>query len=224
MKKIILLCTLVFGITLFSDAQPILADETTSTGAAITFTGDNTDPTSPVDPTNPDNPGTNPGTGMGGPLSLDYVPSMAFGTQTISGNVETYNLIDLKPYIQVTDKRGTGTGWKVSVSLSAFENDDASNSFDGVITFKNAQTATTTGNTSPSPSAANPVVITSGAGEQILVTTTAAKQGMGTWVTRWFASDTNQTTNDSVLLTLNTANVSADSYTADLNWIISNAP
>lgn len=225
MKKFILLGALVLGIFTFSNTQVVNAEEeSTSTGATITFTGDNTDPTNPVDPTDPDEPGTEPGTGMEGPLSLDYVPQMAFGSQKITGNVETYDLTDLKPYIQVTDKRGTGAGWKVSVSLTSFENTDASKSFDGVITFKNAATATTTGNSSVSPTASDPVTVTSGSSEQKLVGTTANNQGMGTWVTRWFPTGSQATTNDSVQLTVNTANVSTDSYKANLNWIISNAP
>ncbi|MDQ0363293.1 WxL domain-containing protein [Breznakia pachnodae] len=225
MKKIILLSALVLGVFAFSNKQVINAEEeSTSTGATITFKGDNTDPTNPVDPTDPDNPGTGPGTGMEGPLSLDYVPEMTFGTQEITGNVETYDLTNLQPYVQVTDKRGSGAGWKVSVSLTSFQNTDASKSFDGVITFKNGETATTTGNNSVSPTASNPVTITSGNSEQKLVGTTAANQGMGTWVTRWFPTENDATLNDSVQLTVNTANVSTDSYKANLNWIISNAP
>lgn len=225
MKKIILLSALVLTVFAFNNSQAINAEEeSTSTGATITFTGDNTDPTGPVDPTDPDKPGTGPGTEMEGPLSLDYVPEMGFGTQEITGDVETYDLVGLQPYIQVTDKRGTGAGWKVSVSLTAFNNNDSSKSFDGVIKFKNAETLTTTGNNSVSPTASNPVTITSGQGEQKLVGTTASNQGMGTWITRWFPTESEATSNDSVQLTVNTVNVSTDSYKANLNWIISNAP
>ncbi|MDF9825465.1 hypothetical protein M2475_001930 [Breznakia sp. PF5-3] len=225
MKKKFLLSVLAFGMVMFGSIYTINAeDESTSTDATIAFTGGDTSPTSPVDPDNPDTPGTNPGTNMEGPLSLDYVPALAFGTHEITGNVATYDLTDLKPYIQVTDKRGTGKGWKVSVSMTTFTNGDSSSSFSGVLSFKNPEVKTTTGNTSTPPTA-SVATVTSGAGEQKLVGTNADNQGMGTWITRWYptASATNNL-NDAIQLTVNTGNATTDSYTATVNWIISNAP
>lgn len=221
MKKRFLLSAAIAGLFSVSALSPIAA-ETVSTETGITFTGDNTDPTSPVDPSNPNNPGTEPGTGMAGPLSLDYVPELGFGSQSIKNQVETYEVENLQPYIQVTDKRGSGAGWKVSASLSTFTNEAGTRSFSGVLNFANGEVVSTTGNPSGAPTTSN-VAITSGDAEKKLVGTTAADQGMGTWVTRWFPNAP-VSKNDSIKLTVDTRGLAADAYTADLNWIISNAP
>ncbi len=77
--------TLLTGILANADES----GDTTTTTAKITFTGGNDDPVNPVDPDNPDNP-VNPvdpddpdnhGTDDNGPLSIDYVSNISFGTQ-----------------------------------------------------------------------------------------------------------------------------------------------
>ena len=56
-----------------------------------------------------------------GPLSLDYVSSIDFGTQKITMfEKKTYESTSLKPFIQVTDNRGTGAGWKVTAAACSF--------------------------------------------------------------------------------------------------------
>ena len=77
-------------------------------------------PTEPLDPTDEDNPTDEP-THNKGPLSLDYVSSIDFGTQKINMyKKEIYESTSLKPFIQITDNRGTGAGWKVTAAASSF--------------------------------------------------------------------------------------------------------
>ena len=75
------------------------------------------DPTGkPLDPTDPDNP-----TIRIRAISLYYVFSIDFGAQNINMyEKETYQSTSLKPFIQITDNRGTGAGWKVTASASSF--------------------------------------------------------------------------------------------------------
>lgn len=75
-------------------ADETIDDSTTST-AKITFEGTNTDPVTPVNPNDPDTPvdpnnpidpddPDNHGTGDNGPLSIDYVSNITFGTKDIA--------------------------------------------------------------------------------------------------------------------------------------------
>lgn len=183
-----------------------------------------TNPTDPVDPIDPTDPGEGPGTGMEGPLSLDYVPPLQFGIQEITGRVETYETTNLKPYIQVTDKRGTGEGWTVKASLSEFtDTGDGTKTLNGVvISFDNSEVKSTPTNTATAPTGQN-FSLTAGA-NPVLVTNADIDEGMGTWVNSWLASDYLDGTNDNVRLTVNTAGAYTVQYQGTINWSIELAP
>ena len=223
MKKL-LIGLLMSGMLLGVFTVSALAeDKNASSEASITFTGGDTTPTDPKNPDNPDNPGTETGTGMNGPLSLDYVPTLNFGSNAITGSIKEFNSLNLKPYVQVTDKRGSGAGWKISVSLGEFTG--ANSSFDSAaLVFSNSAYATTTGNNSGAPTSEASVVVESGAGETKLVGTVATGEGMGTWIVKWYPTAQATGDNDSLQLRVNTANVQADAYTAPVTWILSDAP
>lgn len=199
------------------------ADKTANSEATVTFTAD-TEPTTPVDPEDPDQPIVDPGTGMEGPLSIDYVPYLDFDSHVITGEIETYQVKDTRTHIQVTDKRGTGSGWKVSAALSDFvATTDATKKLHGaVVNFGNVSAVTTTGNLSPAPAISN-FSLTAGGASSVVADATADK-GMGIWVERWFASDLSATSNDHVKLTVNTADAYAKTYKATLTWTLSTAP
>lgn len=104
-----------------------------------------TDPRDPYNPdviVTPENPvpdedgnitGGNEGPASvdGGGLSLDYASSLYFGSNEISPNTMTYHAypinatlpdgtVEPRPnYVQVTDLRGTGAGWRLTVSQDA---------------------------------------------------------------------------------------------------------
>lgn len=83
------------------------------------------DPENPgneLDPVNPD--GSKPGSGTGGLLSIDYASSFSFGKQVVENQLKNYGAFAQKynnsdkfgsNYVQVTDKRGSGAGWVLSV-------------------------------------------------------------------------------------------------------------
>lgn len=217
--------TFVFMLTLCLIAAVSIkaADNTATSDATVIFTAD-TDPTSPVNPENPNETSTDIGTGMAGPLSIDYVPTLNFGTQVITGEVETYNVLDTRTHLQVTDKRGTGEGWKVTASLSNFTATDAPTKMlpGAVISFSNKSVATTTGNISPAPTVSN-FSLTAG-GSSAVVANAAVDAGMGIWVEKWFSSNLAGESNENVKLTVNTADAYAKTYTATITWTISAAP
>lgn len=219
--KILLLVLLMFSLFTI---QSLAEEKTENSEATISFVADDESKTDPKDPDNPDLPGTGPGTGMTGKLTLDYLPSLDFGSNSITFQVQTFNTTNVKPYIQVTDKRATGEGWKVQAKSSDFTG--TSGSFQGVITFKNASNVTVTGNTATAPTAVNPVTLTSGAAEtNVVVASSGGNTGMGTWLTRWYPSEGFEGSgNDSVTLSVDTTNMIAGSYTATLDWILTDAP
>ena len=57
---------------------------------------------------------------------------------------KTYQSTSLKPFIQITDNRGTGAGWKVTAAASSF-NDGTKDTLSGaVITFNNGEVVSPT--------------------------------------------------------------------------------
>lgn len=191
---------------------------------------ENTGPTKPVNPVDPSLPnppdGGNNETGSNGPLSLDVVPNFAFGAQKITGNVETYESVNLKPYIQVTDTRGTGAGWKVTASLSSFT--EVGNSSEVLLTsatlrLKNAQVKTkNVGNTNP-PVATSVVNLTAGGmSEDILIAVIG--KGKGTWLNTWLATSQTDLTNANATLQIDTQNVKNIAYEATIDWTLSTTP
>lgn len=226
MKKFIILMlagTLATGLA----APAAFAAGTSTSDATITFTEDGS-ATKPKDPDDPDKESGDDGTEMAGPLSIDYVPDLDFGEYVLNGKNQTYNATTMKPYIQVSDKRGTGAGWKVSAKLSHFTTAGTTegsqgNSFPGVLTFRNPTTVSTTGNNSKPPVTETSITLASGDTEKKLVGTENPGDGMGSWLTRWYPKN-ETTSNDSLTLTLNTSNAYADSYKASVTWILSDAP
>lgn len=75
----------------------------------------------PVDPVDPTTPDGRPEPGTGGPLAIDFASSFDFGTNEISNEdaiyyakAQEYRSHEVTPnYVQVSDNRGTGNGWKL---------------------------------------------------------------------------------------------------------------
>lgn len=130
-KETILVATMLFSMavsTTFVSAAEVYPKEYNTDGT-ITFEAGDEGITPPVDPEDPDpnvpvDPVDPPSPGTGGALSIDYGSKFKFGTQKISTADKTYyasadEMTDgsKKPtYVQVTDKRGTLSGWKLSVA------------------------------------------------------------------------------------------------------------
>ncbi len=134
-----LMASLVF---LLFQVEGLAADKTWNSKATITFEENNDetppldpdDPTKDLDPADPDDT-----THQNGPLSLDYVSSIDFGTQKVITEQKIYQSTSLKPFIQITDNRGTGAGWKVTAAASSF-NDGTKDTLSGAkITLNNGE-------------------------------------------------------------------------------------
>lgn len=226
MKKrsvIAFLCACGFSLSYFS--FPILAAtvSTVTSNATVTFTP-GTEPTGPVDPDDPSKPLDPPGQGTGesGPLSIDYVPNITFGSQAISGSQKVYNASELKPFVQVTDIRGTGAGWNVITKATPF-NDGTADSLKGsTVTFAGGY-ALSANSSASKPTPSNPVVLTTDNTEATVVVANE-NSGLGTWVDRWYPTETTATSNDNVTLTVPSGSATAKTHTSTITWTLADAP
>lgn len=224
-KRYITTFLCIFSFLLFCFYFPVFAAtvSTVTSDATVTFTP-GTDVTNPVDPDDPSKPLDPPGQGTGeaGPLSIDYVPNITFGSQTISGSQKVYNASELKPFVQVTDIRGTGAGWNVIAKATAFS-DGTNESLKGsTITFSGGYAlSSNTSATKPTPS--NPVVLTTDNSEATVISA-AENSGLGTWIDRWYPTETSATSNDNVTLTVPAGSATAKTHTSTITWTLADAP
>lgn len=223
-KKII--GTLLLSTVVLSGlaATPAFAAEPATTKGDITFTEptgsvdpvDPTDPTKPVDPVDPENPET----GQAGPLTLDVVPNLPFGSHEIESGTKSYSVDATQndtPYIQVSDRRGVGTdgqaqGWNVTVSVSDFKNGEQK--LEGAeLNFGTSviKTVPTNAATSPTNKAVSKLDSTDSASA---IFTASKDQGLGTWLSVY----------DPANITLTVPEAATGTFTADLTWDLTAGP
>ncbi|WP_105957248.1 WxL domain-containing protein [Apilactobacillus quenuiae] len=241
--------TLILGLTFGLCAAHLTllnahADDVTTssqqTKATLTFRQpDKTNVTPPVDPNNPSQPAKTPadpgdpnntGTNSGGPLSIDYAPNFDFGVGTISGQTKVYTLANAtyadgktrnhNPFVQISDNRGTASGWNLNASISDFTN-TAGNTNQ---TLKGAQVSIKSEGNTPqvgfngtgiAPSL-NSSSIALGNASQNLMTANQG-QGTGTWIEKF---DPNQVT----LSVPGGSAQSATQYNANITWNLTASP
>ncbi|TWW13513.1 cell surface protein [Dellaglioa algida] len=197
---------------------------------------DPTDPTDPIDPTDPVDPGT------AGPLSIDYVSNFDFGSDNkISGDDTTYYAKPIKAtdkdgkevqranYLQVTDKRGTNIGWKLSVKQEKQFNDGKAD-LDGAKLQMATQTLNSKNMDLNNPSnipAIDNATMAMTPGADVKVLSAAKDQGMGTWTDSFGVYDADAAKDTAAkAVSLEVPGNSAKnvgSYTTDLTWTLTDA-
>lgn len=211
------------GILVHADENGDAANST----AKITFTGDNTDPNGPVDPDNPDHHNADPdpddpdnhGTGDNGPLSIDYVSNITFGTKDISTSSQVYNAVNAEPHVQITDKRGAEGGWSLTAAVSKFTASDKSELKGAVLSFKNGEARTSSDNTSAKPAVSDNITFDNTEAKPVM--SAASLAGEGTWLDV-FAGDEGNNTN--VQLAVPSGSAQAKEYTATITWTLTAGP
>ncbi|MBC1228666.1 WxL domain-containing protein [Listeria booriae] len=208
--------------TLLGTSTLAHADTTTSTGK-IKLEADDSAVT-PLDPTNPDAPTPaipdpsdpgNTGTGNTGALTIDFLSNIDFGTQKISGKSQTYRAVNKNPYIQVTDKRGTGAGWTLTATATDFT--DGSKILKGSqMSLIDGQVRTQSDNQSAAPTTSD---ITLNNNAQIVLSA-EANAGMGTWLNVYEGTEGN---NDNVSLYVPAGNLAGD-YNSSITWTLEDSP
>lgn len=186
----------------------------------------------PVDPTDPKkddpNPGPTPGPGPNpiNGMAINKIEDLDFGTNKISASNEEYDALNTKtrmPHVQITDVRGLGQGWKLSLKASEFS--DGTNIVKGIrFLFKNGDAINNQGSTQDAPeltSATSTVEIATGGVSMLMASTKdPSKDGVGTWVLRW-QEVAGASKNENVKLYVPSGSVKkAGSYTSTLTWTL----
>ncbi|MBP1039609.1 WxL domain-containing protein [Vagococcus sp. BWB3-3] len=186
-------------------------------------------PVSPIDPTDPEGP--NPGTA--GPLSIDFASSYAFGEQVIStlnkvyyADIQEFTGDTTGPnYVQVTDKRGTLEGWKLSVK----QNGQFATADDDILTGaqitlkKGGVTSNLASDTSLIPGEVQSEVALKTTGEETVLVDAAVNQGAGTWIYRLGSNAEEGETGVELAVPGSTVK-RAKEYRTTMTWILSSTP
>lgn len=183
------------------------------------------DPTNPVDPTDPPAPGT------GGALSIDYGSKFKFASQKISTADKTYYAAPdemkdgtKKPtYVQVTDKRGTLDGWKLSVSQpEQFKTATDDELVGAELRFTKGSAASSVDSKYMPTTVNSDLVLTPGQTNTVAINAQAGT-GVGTWVYRF--GSTADENKDAVQLFVPGESVKlAQAYSAKVVWSLENTP
>lgn len=185
-----------------------------------TILGETTDPVAPVDPTDPNKPNPEvPGTGNTGPLTIDLVSSIDFGEQEIKEKEAIYNAKTEHPYVQVTDRRGTGAGWTLKASIDEFSNEDKTKILKGAeLSLKNGSIKSISGNVSEKPLGYD---VNLNKDMQVIMQA-GTDQGMGTWLDVFSGTKDD---NANVQLKVPAGSAKAkQNYSSVIRWELTDAP
>jgi len=190
------------------------------------------EPTKPVEPIDPTDP-LGPPAGTGGSLSLDFASSFQFGNQAITTSNRTYYALAQEytdfdgikktgpNYVQVSDVRGTGKGWQLSVKQNGQFQTAAAQELSGAeLVLKNGEMVSNLSSTY-APTATD--TITLPLSTEIDVINAETDKGIGTWLYR-FGSDETSGGNSVQLTVPGKAVKYAKQYQTSLTWSLKNVP
>ena len=191
--------------------------------------------------------------GTTGPLSIVKAATMNFGSQVISNQDQTYNMVaemanladgsGQVPYVsfaQVQDVRGTNAGWDLQVSLSDFTSNTQNNVLTGAeIEFVDSRIQYEGSNTENAPSAraAGLTLLPNEAARSVM--TAAQGQGAGASSVVWgnqadlmaqfvadgFDPETDVVENSAIRLSIPGSTAKdATTYTSTLTWELTSTP
>lgn len=225
-KPLVSLLSLALAFTVVSPS--LSAEGSAESQATVNFTAPE-ESVAPVNPLNPEESNNNAGnegnvTNQSGPLSLDYVSHLDFGSQVISTSQKIYESTTDTPYIQVSDLSGTGNGWNVKAQVSEFNDGEVVSLPGSSIQLEGGDTVSTTNTDDP---VINPSINLVTGGDPVNVVTAAPKedgstvstaQGLGTWVMRWLGESEGK--NEKVTLTVPGSTASVGNHTATITWTL----
>jgi len=209
-----------------ADSEANITFDAPEEGAEAPDVLDPSDPTTPYDP-DPEDP-TDPQddrTGETGPLTLDFVSSIDFGEEPISADNETYESTTLRPFIQVTDRRGTGEGWDVTAQMSEFSNAEGNTLPGAELSFTNGEVVSNNISQDTSTPTPNSEIALAPGEAAANVVTAEADEGLGSWITRWFpTAGTDAELNDNVTLDIPAGAATEGDHTATITWELTSDP
>lgn len=230
----------VFSSTAVLNTVALAADGGTKTSNGVVKFVPNEDPTNPVDPTDPEKPVSpidptdpegKPEPGTPGPLSIDFASSLDFGTQKISSTDETYKAapqeamkagekVTVPNYVQVTDNRGTLSGWTLEVQQMGQFKSDKNDLTGAAVTFENGKVNSISESERPTSSESFTLDPETNALSGVM--SAAQNQGSGTTVNAFGDA---ATMGDSISLSVPGKTTKyATEYRTVFNWVLTDAP
>lgn len=203
---------------------------------------ENNGPTDPKDPIEPD-PEENwepeeeeEITGNKGPLSIDYISNFHFGQVKMSGNVNSFfaantvnkDKVTKRPnFVQVSDHRGSGAGWTLTVKQDApFAVADGSAKIEGTTLSLLNGYVNSVNNTGVDvrPVANQSIVIKPGvAAQKVSGAASDGTKGMGSWTTAFGSTDEQGLESVKLSIPANTK-INKAAYSTTLSWTLTDDP
>lgn len=201
--------------TVFADETPVTPDKVNAK-TDVTLTAGSGDDVTPVVPD--DTHDDHPDTGNTGALSIPYASNITFGQQEIKQGDTDYYALNQKPHVQVNDTRGGAKGWTLGVTISPFVGENGKELTGAKMSLENGKVVTKN-NQSEAPELAGSVFELNEDYQDVML----AKEGQGSGAfAAVFEGEDGQ--NKNVKLHVPQAGVEAQSYTADLTWVLTDAP
>jgi len=226
-----IVASLVLGATWLTGTGAAAKTTQNKSTAQVEFVTDpNTNPVPPVDPDgsgnpfpgDPDDP-DNKGTGSRGHLTLDYISNLKFKQQGISNGFIQTTATNQKPFVQVSDRRGTGTGWSLLVQPEPLVGyDDQEKIMAATLSLGYAYFLKSGSNVSRTPRVVANDTLPVGSYSLVARAQNGPDyfQGVGTWLLRL---NTNPTTPVS-LQVADAAVTKQQTYQGKLSWQLTDAP
>ena len=230
MLKWMVLVMAALGLGLSWPTYPLALAAVTSTADVTLKPDPNVKPVAPVNPDGSgqpspgdvDDPG-NQGTGSQGHLTLDYISNLRFKQQGLRDNFITAAATDSQAVVQMSDRRGTGTGWSLMLKPGALVGQtDGSTLTAATLSLGYAYFLASGTNFSQAPQ----VVASSDLplGSYSLIARAqdqpGARQGLGTWLLRLNTRPSNPMT----LSVLATSVSRQQTYRGTLDWLLTDTP
>ncbi|MBQ0137745.1 MAG: WxL domain-containing protein [Kurthia sp.] len=228
------------------DASDVQAKSKTSqTNGTITLEAstEREHPVYPLQP-NPEKPvipdtGGDSKPGTTGPLSIDYISDFQFGNQYISTKNQTYYALPQKynsgekptaNYVQITDKRGTSAGWRLTVEQKTAFLASSAQSYNSEIKgaelriFANEGVILSNGS-SKKPTGRNVKLTGAGSSESLVAAEQGKGEGLWTITLGNLEEKNSILVNSGVMLEIpGSSQVDVDEYKCNLIWKLENVP
>lgn len=152
-----------------------------------------------------------------GSLTLNSAPVLDFGEHKLSGTQQVYNAASITDWVEISDQRSTGAGWKLTAKLSEFKLADGSKAtLKGAFITIADQTIESATRTTGEPTGISNVTLTAGDNGSTNILSADSGKGQGVWKSIWSDPDTT--------LTVLPDTAELGSAYATINWNLEDAP
>ncbi|MBF7137281.1 WxL domain-containing protein [Pediococcus pentosaceus] len=160
----------------------------------------------------------NLGTGDMGSLTIPYASNITFGEHEIKQADADYYALNQKPHVQVNDTRGGAKGWSLGVAITPFVGANGKELVGAQMSLSNGKVVTKN-NKSAMPKITQDSFKLNRAYQVVM--TAKEGEGVGAFAAVFEGKNGN---NENVKLHVPRAGVEAQSYSAELTWVLTDAP